>query len=58
MNCGLCIHRTYGDQRLYGPCLIIEPFWSNRKPKPRNFGAACSRFEPTTTPTPTLRERA
>ena len=44
-SCTTCIHRPYGDQRLYTDCTVIEPFWSRKKPHPKSFGALCKRFE-------------
>lgn len=44
-SCTNCIHRPYGEQRRYTDCLVIEPFWSRKKPHPKSFGALCKRFE-------------
>lgn len=51
-GCLTCAHRPYGDHRLHVDCMIFEGFWSKNKPKPKNGGADCPRYEQSPPPFP------
>lgn len=55
-NCGTCLHRAYGDQRMISQCALKVFGDPERKrqmrfdgrfpaPKARNFGRKCRRWE-------------
>lgn len=45
-SCLTCKHQPYGEARFHIDCMIYEPWWSKQKPKPKNGGGDCKRYEP------------